>query len=63
MVNYTDSSGIQYRFYIDICQELNIPCPDEDHKSFVGACQTKVSDADFGQIMGRSDQKQLRYSA
>ena len=56
-VNYTDSSGSNYIAYINICEELNIPCPDEDHQRNIAVCQLQNK---TGHSMGSIHEKQLR---
>lgn len=59
-MTYTDSDGTTYEVFLNVCEELNIPCPDENHKKNIPACQQKPDDADFGRSMGTVHETLLR---
>ena len=54
------SGGKNYTYFVNICGEIGIGCPDDAHKEGVAACQLNLQDASFGKVMGRSSQQILR---
>lgn len=61
-VLFTDSRNTTYKFFLNVCGELGIQCPDESHKFRVPACQTKPSEEGFGRRLGSTDHTVLRYA-
>ena len=57
VVNVTDGSD-HYEYFINVCQELGIPCPQDVHAS---VCQLKRDDPTFGRQLGNKDNMKLRY--
>ncbi|XP_060069663.1 cation-independent mannose-6-phosphate receptor-like [Ylistrum balloti] len=56
--------GDYYVYYLNVCGELGIQCPDMDHVRNVAACQTKAGDSTYGRVIGsvtNGDQR-LRYA-
>ncbi|OWF52457.1 cation-independent mannose-6-phosphate receptor-like [Mizuhopecten yessoensis] len=56
--------GDYYIYYLNVCGELGIQCPDMNHVQNVAACQTKSGDSDYGRVIGsvgNGDQR-LRYA-
>ena len=60
-MTYNDSDGITYDVFLNVCDELNIACPDDPHSKGIPACQLKPDEADFGKVMGKTDHMLLRY--
>ncbi|XP_041350855.1 cation-independent mannose-6-phosphate receptor-like [Gigantopelta aegis] len=58
LVNVTDGSD-HYEYFINVCQELGIPCPVDTQES---VCQLKADNSTFGKNLGTKDSMKLRYS-
>ena len=59
-VTYSDN-GTTYEAFLNVCEDLNIPCPDEGHRRGIPACQLKPGNTNFGKVMGSSSKTLLRY--
>ncbi|KAL4233045.1 Cation-independent mannose-6-phosphate receptor [Mactra antiquata] len=64
-ISYTDPSSTKnavYDFYLNVCEELELPCPDDDHIGHIPACQTLQGQPLFGKAMGSTDHMRLSYA-
>ncbi|XP_052242423.1 cation-independent mannose-6-phosphate receptor-like [Dreissena polymorpha] len=62
--NYKVSTNVNndaYNYFINVCHETGIPCPNQDQNSKVPACQLSAKNPDFGKRLGSTDHMELRY--
>ncbi|XP_062610067.1 cation-independent mannose-6-phosphate receptor-like [Saccostrea cucullata] len=60
-VNASRSSPHSLKYFINVCGELGIQCPDEDHVRGVAVCQTMVGNSGWGHVLGNTDHQVLKY--
>jgi hypothetical protein len=48
------------QYWINVCGQIGIQCPDEDHVKNVGGCQTFFGSKQ-AHVIGKTDQQELRY--
>ncbi|XP_056014073.1 cation-independent mannose-6-phosphate receptor-like [Ostrea edulis] len=60
-VNASGSRSHPLKYFINVCGELGIQCPDEDHVKGVAVCQTMVGNSSWGHVSGTTDHQQLKF--
>ncbi|XP_052808547.1 cation-independent mannose-6-phosphate receptor-like isoform X2 [Mya arenaria] len=56
-----DKNGDAYNYFINVCAETGIQCPDEEHKRNIPACQISQKNSDYGKSMGSTDHMSISY--
>lgn len=60
-VNASGPGSRPMRYYINVCGELGIQCPDDDSVRGVAVCQTMVGNSSWGHVLGKTDHQELKY--
>ncbi|XP_045197868.2 cation-independent mannose-6-phosphate receptor-like isoform X2 [Mercenaria mercenaria] len=58
----SSSKDTTYDYFLNVCADAGIDCPDEEHKDKIPACQTIQSNADYGRAMGSTDHTRISYA-
>lgn len=59
-VNASGPGSRPMRFYINVCGELGIQCPDDESVRGVAVCQTMVGNSSWGHVLGKTDHQELK---
>lgn len=59
-VNASSPGSRPMRYYINVCGELGIQCPDDESVRGVAVCQTMVGNSSWGHVLGKTDHQELK---